>query len=340
MYINRLAVRRKSGFKFCSSTKYDRIIRFEAILMKDDKTIRRDTKDLTESAKTRKANFVVLAGMDIGRKYDIEVEEMYIGRNDMCEIFVDDEDVSRIHAKIEATSDYIFIEDLGSTNGTLINGEKVKRHRLEDGDRIQIGNHTVLKFNYVDEIEDSFNEQLYNAANKDYLTQIYNKKYFIDRLTMEFSYSKRHNSPLSLMIFDIDHFKKINDTYGHLAGDLLLKQFAITIDQIKRQEDLFARYGGEEFILLLRNTELESASSIAEKIRKKIEETEFKVDKKTVPITVSIGLSVLSKNNFEEHTDLIKSADEQLYRAKTAGRNQVQFGTKESTKVSKLNIVK
>lgn len=308
--------------------------------MQDDKTIRRDTVDLTESKDTRKANFVVLAGQDIGRKYDVESEEMYIGRNEMCEIFVDDEDVSRIHAKIDATSDYVYIEDLGSTNGTLVNGDKIKRHQLEDGDRIQVGSMTVLKFNYVDEIEESFNEQLYNAANKDYLTQVYNKKYFIDRLKMEFSYSKRHAAPLSLMIFDIDFFKKINDTHGHLAGDSLLKQFATTIDQTKRQEDLFARYGGEEFILLLRNTNIETSISIAEKIRKKIETSKFKIDKKNIPVTVSIGVSVLVGENFSTYQELIRSADRQLYIAKENGRNQVRHTTDNKGSNPKLNLVK
>lgn len=307
--------------------------------MTDDKTIRKDPVDLTESPDTRKANFVVLAGQDIGRKYDVENDEIYIGRNEMCEIFVDDEDVSRIHAKIETTSNFVYIEDLGSTNGTLVNGEKIKRHCLADGDRIQVGSMTVLKFNYVDEIEESFNEQLYNAANKDYLTQVYNKKYFIDRLKMEFSYSTRHNAPLSLMIFDIDFFKKINDTYGHLAGDSLLKQFATTIDQTKRQEDLFARYGGEEFMLLLRNTDINTSVSIAEKIRSKIEKTKFVLDKQTISITVSIGISVLTGDNFKDHRGLIRSADRQLYLAKESGRNQIQYAKDDTDTNPKLNLV-
>ncbi|MCB1198962.1 MAG: diguanylate cyclase [Deltaproteobacteria bacterium] len=293
--------------------------------MHDDKTIRRDTVDLTESKETRKANLVVLAGQDIGRKYDVEGEEMFIGRNEICEIFIDDEDVSRTHAKIAATSEYVYIEDLGSTNGTLINGEKIKRHQLEDGDRIQVGNITVLKFNYVDEIEESFNEQLYNAANKDFLTQVYNKKYFIDRLKMEFSYSRRHGAPLSLMIFDIDFFKKINDTHGHLAGDALLKQFADIIEQTKRQEDLFARYGGEEFMLLLRDTDLETSISIAEKIRKKIATTTFHIEQNTVSMTVSIGVSVLVGEGCKTYKELIESADQQLYKAKEKGRNRVCY---------------
>ena len=310
--------------------------------MADDKTIRRTTKDLSNSnveEQSRKANFVVLAGQDIGRKYDIEKNEIYIGRNETCEIFIDDEDVSRVHAKVVTEGEYVYIQDLGSTNGLLVNGDKIQRQKLQDGDRIQIGNLTVLKFNFVDEIEDSFNEQLYNAANKDYLTQIYNKKYFLDRLRMEFSYSKRHNTPLSLMLFDLDYFKKINDTYGHLAGDQILKQFAHEINFIKRHEDLFARYGGEEFVLLLRGTNQEAAVVIAEKIRKRIEEHAFKVDKKEVKVTTSIGVGSFEQNNLEDYQDLINVTDQLLYRAKENGRNQVQFGQSGKSNTKKLNLV-
>lgn len=305
--------------------------------MPDDKTIRRTTKDLSNlEEQSRKANFVVLAGQDIGRKYDIEKNEIYVGRNETCEIFIDDEDVSRVHAKVTSELDYVLIQDLGSTNGTLVNGVKVQRHKLQDGDRIQIGNLTVLKFNFVDEIEDSFNEQLYNAANKDYLTQIYNKKYFLDRLKMEFSYSKRHHTPLSLMMFDLDNFKKINDTFGHLAGDQILKQFAHEINFIKRHEDLFARYGGEEFVLLLRGTNQDAAVVIAEKIRKRIEDHSFKIDKKDVSVTTSIGVAAFEQNNMNDYQHLLNSTDQLLYQAKEKGRNQVQHALIPKVK---LNLV-
>jgi two-component system cell cycle response regulator len=240
--------------------------------MADDKTIRRTTKDLSNvEEQSRKANFVVLAGQDIGRKYDVEKNEIYVGRNETCEIFIDDEDVSRVHAKVITEGEYVYIQDLGSTNGLLVNGVKIQRQKLQDGDRVQIGNLTVLKFNFVDEMEDSFNEQLYNAANKDYLTQIYNKKYFLDRLKMEFSYSKRHNTPLSLMLFDLDFFKKINDTYGHLAGDQILKQFAHEINFIKRHEDLFARYAQTWSLPcpLRKKSVSESKSILSKSIKKK-----------------------------------------------------------------------
>lgn len=302
---------------------------------RDDKTVRRDIRDLLTSAGGLKANFVVLAGQDIGRTYPIEKAELQIGRGEQSDIFIDDEDVSRNHAKVEVTADAILLKDLGSTNGTFVNGRKITERKLEDGDRLQIGNLTVLKFNFVDDMEEEFNEQLYTAANKDFLTQIYNRKYFLDRLKMEISYARRHETPLSLLILDLDFFKRVNDKYGHLAGDAVLKEFATEISASKRHEDLFARYGGEEFILLLRDTPKETAIQIAEKIRTKIDELVFNVDGQGIKLSVSIGLSTFYKNNYKNDETFLRAADSLLYRAKKEGRNRVFFskeGLSESFK--------
>ena len=292
---------------------------------RDDKTVRRDIRDLLTSSGGLKANFVVLAGQDIGRTYPIEKTEMMLGRSEQSDIFVDDEDVSRNHAKIEVLADAIMLKDLGSTNGTLVNGRKIGERKLEDGDRIQIGSLTVLKFNFLDDIEEEYNEQLYTAANKDFLTQIYNRKYFLDRLKMEISYARRHETPLSLLILDLDFFKKVNDQYGHLVGDAVLKQFAAEISTSKRHEDLFARYGGEEFVLLLRDTPKETAIAIGEKIRTKIDELVFSIDGNQIKLSVSIGLATFFKNNYKNYETFLRTADSLLYRAKKEGRNRVYF---------------
>ena len=291
---------------------------------RDDKTAKHPIRDLLNSSEV-KANFVVLAGQDIGRKYPINRSELTIGRAENSDIFVDDVDVSRNHAHVEVKGEVIYISDLGSTNGTLVNGKPIVRHPLMDGDRVQLGNLTILKFNFLDSIEDTFNEQLYNSANKDFLTQIYNKKYFLDRLKMEFSYSRRHESPLSLIVLDIDYFKRINDTYGHVAGDHVLKELAAQISAIKRQEDLFARFGGEEFVLLLRDAPKETAIQIADKLRSRIEETEFLADEQKIPVTVSLGVATFFSNNYKNHETFFRAADSYLYRAKKEGRNRVQF---------------
>ncbi|HLG19545.1 MAG TPA: GGDEF domain-containing protein [Bdellovibrionota bacterium] len=292
---------------------------------RDDKTIKHPIQDLLNAVAGVKANFVVLAGQDIGRKYEIKKAELGIGRSEQSDIFIDDPDVSRNHAKIEVLNDSIIVQDLGSTNGTLVNGKAITRHQLMDGDRVQVGNLTILKFNFLDNIEDTFNEQLYNQANKDFLTQIYNRKYFLDRLKMEFSYSRRHEVPLSLIMFDIDHFKKINDTHGHTAGDLVLRELAAQIYAVKRQEDLFARFGGEEFVLLLRDTPKENAIQTADKLRSRIEETQFTFEDQKIPITISIGVATFFSNNYKNYETFFRAADNYLYRAKKEGRNCVQF---------------
>jgi diguanylate cyclase (GGDEF)-like protein len=292
---------------------------------RDDKTVRRDIRDLLTSSGGLKANFVVLAGADIGRTFPIEKSELIVGRGEQSDIFIDDEDVSRSHAKVEVTADAILLKDLGSTNGTLVNGRKITERRLEDGDRIQIGNLTVLKFNFLDNMEEEFNEQLYTAANKDFLTQIYNRKYFLDRLKMEFSYARRHETALSLLLMDLDFFKKVNDTHGHLAGDAILKQFTNEISTSKRHEDLFARYGGEEFVVLLRGTPKETAIQIAEKIRAKIEQFPFQAEEASLNLTVSIGLVTFFRNNYKNDETFLRAVDSLLYRAKKEGRNRVYY---------------
>src|SRR6185503_7382381 len=196
-------------------------------------------------------------------------------------------------AKLQREIEGVFVYDLNSTNGTLVNGSKIDKHRLEDGDRVQIGNDTVLKFNFQDELESSFNEELYNSANRDYLTQIYNKKYFVDRLRMEFSFARRHANALSVIMFDVDHFKKVNDEYSHLVGDELLKLLCQRIDGCRREEDVFARFGGEEFVIMLRATDADTALLIAEKMRQAVEAPAFVISGTEIPITISLGVATL-----------------------------------------------
>ncbi len=302
----------------------------------DDKTARRDIVDLLGRGGIPKANFVVLAGQDIGRKYEIKKAEITIGRAEENDVVINDQDVSREHARVEARPDSFVISDLGSTNGMLVNGTKTKVHRLVDGDRIQLGNVTILKFNFLDDIEESFNEKLYNAANKDFLTGIYNKKYFLDRFKMEFSYSKRHEVPLSLIIFDIDHFKKINDTHGHDAGDYILQELAAQIAVIKREEDLFARFGGEEFVLLLRGTSKDAAIQMAEKLRSRVEEVQFEFQEIKIPVNISAGVATFTSQNYKTHETFFRATDSQLLKAKNAGRNQVKYTADGSVDTAKI----
>ena len=165
--------------------------------------------------------------------YKITAESTVIGRGQQADIQVIDEGISRRHAEIVHEGGQIVIRDLGSTNGTYCNGDKIGEHQLSDGDKIQVGSTTILKFTFHDSLDESFQRQMYESALRDGLTKIFNKKYFLDRLESEFAYAVRHRTPLSLVMFDIDHFKRINDTHGHLAGDYALS----TLAKIVRRHD-------------------------------------------------------------------------------------------------------
>ncbi len=292
---------------------------------KEEKTRVIDLKEIKTDAKDRHAYFIVISGKLAGKMFKIENNEMLIGRSDEAEIQIDDEGVSRKHAKISKLADgQVMLIDLGSTNGTFFNGTKISEHILKDGDKIQIGSTTILKFSYQDDVDEQFQKQFYDSATKDHLTKIFNRKTFAERFIQEFSYALRHSRVYSLAILDIDHFKKVNDTYGHQAGDYVLRQLADVISQLIRNEDIFARYGGEEFVILLRDTDEEKAFVFAMRIRRAVEKHEFKFQDKIIPITVSIGISTLKDGNFKTPEEMFRVADEYLYKAKNNGRNRVE----------------
>jgi diguanylate cyclase (GGDEF)-like protein len=198
-------------------------------------------------------------------------------------------------------------------------GEKA----LSDGDKIQVGSTTILKFTFHDSLDESFQRQMYESALRDGLTKVFNKKYFQDRLESEFAYAVRHSSPLSLVMFDIDHFKKINDTYGHLAGDYALVTLANVVAQTIRQEDVFARYGGEEFAVICRGVDLQGASAFGERIRRMVQAQLFLYQETEIRVTISVGVATVPDVGMREPAELIALADEALYEAKRGGRNRV-----------------
>tara|TARA_Y100001954_G_scaffold237846_1_gene302985 strand:+ start:2984 stop:3895 length:912 start_codon:yes stop_codon:yes gene_type:complete len=271
----------------------------------------------------KSAYLIILKGPKAGKNLKIEKEELTLGRSMDADVLLDNEGVSRRHARILKEGDTYWLEDLGSTNGVFVNGEKLDRTKLFDGDRIQIGTNVLFKFTFQDELEEQYQRQLYEQATKDALTGIHNKKYFVDHLKKEFAYAFRHHEPLSLILFDIDFFKKVNDTYGHLAGDYVLKELAGTVKEALRQEDLFARYGGEEFAVVLKNTDKNHALLIAERLRAMIESQSFHFDGNDMDVTISLGASTLFERNFATPVLLVQEADNFLYEAKTGGRNRV-----------------
>jgi diguanylate cyclase (GGDEF)-like protein len=270
-----------------------------------------------------KAYLIVLAGSNVGEMYRLEGPETLLGRGSDATIRLSDDGVSRRHARLLQLSGEVMIEDLKSANGTLVNGEAVSQRTLQDGDKIRLGSTTILKFTYHDQIDESFQQQMYDAALRDGLTKAFNKKYFLDRLETEIAYARRHRADLSLLMFDVDHFKSINDTFGHLAGDHVLGRLAKLAAHTVRTEDVFARYGGEEFAVMCRGVKLANAGILAERLRMCVESSSFEHEGSRMPVTISVGVAAHPDVPVETATQLIAAADEALYEAKRSGRNRV-----------------
>src|SRR3984957_8380677 len=267
-----------------------------------------------------RAYLIVLAGENLGQMFPIRDAETVIGRAADASVRLKDDGVSRKHARIVHKDGEVSVEDLKSANGTLVNGLRVDRAALQDGDKIQVGSTTILKFKCADRLEEAFQQKMYEAALHDGLTRAYTKRYFLDRLPTEIAYARRHATPLSLLMIDVDHFKVVNDTHGHPAGDYVLVMLAQSITSALRTEDLFARYGGEEFLVLCRGVPLDKAAMLAARLRGRIATAAFEYQEKPIPVTVSIGVASYFEQPDPE-TQLIADADAALYQAKRARRH-------------------
>jgi diguanylate cyclase (GGDEF)-like protein len=263
---------------------------------------------------------VVIYGDDLGRKFNLAAPSILVGRSNTSDIQIDQESVSRNHAKILNTGKSVILRDLGSTNGTYVNDDLIDERMLRDGDLIKIGR-TIFKFLTGGNVENAYHEEIYRLTTIDGLTQIFNKRYFMEMLEREISRAHRYRRALTLIFFDIDHFKSINDTYGHLAGDHVLRHLALTVKNNIRREDIFARYGGEEFAIILPEVDLASSRLVAEKVRKVVAATQFRFEETDIPLTISLGLAECT-DDLNEPADFIKLADEKLYQAKEGGRNR------------------
>src|ERR1044071_1390079 len=222
------------------------------------KTVVTAISRITDRPLGKEACLVVIYGDELGKKYNLNTPSVVVGRSSKCDIQIDQETISRNHSKIVNTGKSILVRDLGSTNGTYVNDEPVEEYVLRDGDLIKIGR-TIFKFLTGGNIENAYHEEIYRLTTVDGLTQISNKRHFMESLEREIARAHRYQRAMSLAMFDIDHFKRINDTYGHLAGDYVLKQLASAVQQHIRTEDLFARYGGEEFSIVLPEIDREHA---------------------------------------------------------------------------------
>jgi diguanylate cyclase (GGDEF)-like protein len=261
------------------------------------------------------------AGAELGKRYELAgSSETVIGRGGDCDIQVDRDSVSRRHAKVERAGAGWSVHDLGSTNGSYVNDAQITQYTLRDGDLLKIGN-AIFKFLVGGNIETAYHEEIYRMTIIDGLTQAFNKRYFIENLEKEIPRCTRHQRPLSLLMFDIDHFKKINDEHGHLTGDYVLKELARRVRTRVRKEEVFARYGGEEFALTLPETSRDQALKVSEDIRRLVSAEPFDFEGDRIPVTISLGVGTIDN---EVAADVfIKSADDNLYKAKRAGRNRV-----------------
>ncbi len=277
-----------------------------------------------KAASRNQPYLTVISGPHVGNNFKIEKPDSTVGRSSKADIHVNDVGISRKHARLIAYGQDVFIEDMDSANGTYLNGDLIDRRiQLQEGDKITLGSSTILKFSYQDELDEDFQNQMFDAALRDGLTGAYNKNYLLNHLSTELAFASRHNTPLSLIIFDIDFFKKVNDTYGHLAGDAILKRLSEVTRATLRADDTFARYGGEEFCVVSRGTGLREASIVAERIRQVVDKTDFIFKGQHIPITISLGVAALPDTPADSVEDLIEAADQALYRAKDGGRNQV-----------------
>jgi diguanylate cyclase (GGDEF)-like protein len=296
--------------------------------MADDKTIIADPSGVSvvKGGPIRKqACLVQYNGTTLGRRYNIERNGMVCGRSPDVDIVVNEKSLSRQHAKFHVSADgQVSVEDLNATNGTFVNDAKIvaTKQELKDGDILRLG--TVLfKFYGKDNVDNLFHDKIYRMVTIDNGTQIFNKKYLTESLETEFRFAKLYERPLSLIYYDLDHFKKVNDTHGHSVGDFILKESAAITSSTIRKNDIFGRVGGEEFCIVLPDTELKVACDLAERIRKAIESYVFRYsDDLELNQTISMGVAAFN-TSMQDYDQLLDAADKKLYESKNTGRNKI-----------------
>lgn len=266
---------------------------------------------------------VRIDAVNAGQVFSVNANEFTLGRHPDNTGCIDDQGISRFHAKIHRNNAEFAVEDLNSSNGTYVNGNPVTRVDLKNGDTLQLGPRVSFRFSLASSAEERVMRQLYESSVKDPLTQVFNRQYFDAQITSELSFAVRHGSELSVLLIDIDFFKKVNDTYGHLGGDAVLKSVAEILLKELRTEDTLARYGGEEFVVLLRGISLADAQRAAERLRSAVERARVRYAEHSIAVTLSIGCASAADVKEPSPELLIDLADQRLYSAKRTGRNRV-----------------
>jgi diguanylate cyclase (GGDEF)-like protein len=295
----------------------------------DQEAIKRELNKEREKAKEGDPCLIVIRGPRQGDRFFLKAAEMNVGRDPGADISIGDPSISRKHAKFVKNGDKVQFTDLGSSNGSFVNEKKVEQNQTVDlakEDMVKIGN-VMLKFLPAGELEIGVYGTLESKAHTDPMTRIFNKGYLTEAIEAEYKRAKALHSEFTVLFFDLDHFKKVNDTYGHDAGDYVLKEFANLVRTGHlRPKDIFARYGGEEFVVLLANTGVKVGAELAEKVRAAVEAHPFLYEGKRLPVTTSMGVVELRAEHLSGQ-DMLKAADKALYQSKQGGRNRVTIAT-------------
>ncbi len=298
----------------------------------DDKTIIAPLAQIRESENLKKKaipSLVQYNGTHLGKRYLLDRLTVTLGRSLNADIAISEASVSRLHAVISQKLDKVYIEDTDSANGTFINDKKITNSVLKDQDMIRLGT-VLLKFFASDNVDSMIQDKIYRMATIDAGTQIFNKQYLMDSLNTEFKMSKNSGRPLSVIYYDLDHFKTVNDRFGHNVGDRVLRENAQLVKTVVRKEDILGRFGGEEFIILLPNTDMNTAADLAERIRRMCEKEKFDLEVEVNGVkqntthqqTISMGVAEIT-GAMNGPADLLEAADKKLYFSKQNGRNKV-----------------
>ena len=262
-------------------------------------------------------------GVQAGQIIGMEHWPFTVGRHPTNSLRIDEDSISRSHARIVRSGDEYLVEDLGSRNGTFLAGKRVTRAKLEHDSWLQFGPRVSFRFSMTDVREERLLRKLYESSTRDALTGVYNRLHFEERLRAEVAYAIRHRTQASLLIIDLDHFKRVNDTYGHPAGDAVLKRACEACARALRTEDVFARFGGEEFAVVLRGIDLKGAARLGERLRQAVSAEVVEHEGNRIQVTLSAGAASIACCRSPSAEELISIADRRLYAAKQAGRNRV-----------------
>ena len=267
-----------------------------------------------------------IMGPGVGETFPVPTageQGLVIGRGENATARVDDLSVSRQHCRIWSQDGTIVLTDLESRNGTIVNGKAVVQVVLNEGDKIQVGTGTVFRYSLNDRLDESYLDHLYQTSIRDPLTGLLNRRYLLECLERDLALSRRHGLTIAVILIDVDHFKAVNDSWGHRGGDEALRELARSLQTMQRKESLLARYGGEEFAVLLRSVSAEGVDLFAERMRKAVAAHEVPAGQGRVRMTVSMGVAMTSGDGVVDPEALLEMADRYLYLSKSRGRNCV-----------------